>query len=317
MQLASLVIVLQMFIAVIAENFGVAENQKRAQQLEVYLRNLEKPQHSLFARFVHYVSPYRWLREHNAAMVGDLPESKSNKKLAERTLDKLDEKNRNRRNLHGIISPSSADHALKLIRRVLRLDRPDENVPLDTVRARQLRMSLSGASVLSPTRGHSMYENSSTALLVPSTEENARVFARDRQLTRMRTGLGLVREEAPNQAEVDAMHLNRWKDDPRMAQARLINTHPSYEKSLWLFSNTSRFRRVCQSFVPCSHGERLFGRKTSPFRLKIYQALIFSTVAASVIIAGVATPKYRRDWYAENGLRRASWFSLSEIALSM
>lgn len=325
-------IVLQMFIAVIAENFGVAESQKRAQQLELYLRNLEKPKTALIVRMLQQLSPYRWLRDYNAAMMGEsVKDEHPNTRLgAQRALDAIDEKNRNRRSLRAIVTPSKAHKVIKIVRRFLRLDRPDEQMPLDTIRARQIRQSFSGASMLSDRRQYSMYETASTVAATAAAasansspnlgrqpEDVARLFARDRQLRRMRSDLGLISEESPNQAEVDALHANRWKDDPRMVQARLINTHPSYEKSLWLFSNTSSFRRTCQSIVPCSHGERLFGRKTSSFRQKIYQLAILAAIAASVVVAGVATPHYRRDWYKTHGFRRDSWFSLTEVTLSV
>ncbi|MCO5613915.1 hypothetical protein L7F22_068195 [Adiantum nelumboides] len=335
-------IVLQMFIGVIAENFGIAESQKRAQQLEVYLRNLEKPKTALIVRILQRLSPYRWLREHNAAKMGEkLPEDHPETRLqAERALDKIDEKILNRRSIRNIVSPSKAQGVLKVVRRIARLDRPEEQMPLDTIRARQIRQSFSGTSMLNDRRQMSMYETAAAAGVAathaavaasnePSTffsasdnmqsdpQDTARLFARDRQLLRMRSDLGLISEERPNQAEVNALHENRWKNDPRIAQARMINTHPSYEKSLWLFSNLNRFRRTCQSIVPCSHGERLFGRRTSPFRLRIYQLAIFATIAASVIIAGWATPAYRRQWYQDHGIRRDSWFSLTEVTLSL
>lgn len=57
------VIVLQMFIAVINENFGVAEEQKRQQQLEMYLRRNEPAPLSATARMLYKFSPYKHLRE--------------------------------------------------------------------------------------------------------------------------------------------------------------------------------------------------------------------------------------------------------------
>ncbi|UZJ57456.1 hypothetical protein CBS101457_006776 [Exobasidium rhododendri] len=304
-------IVLQMFIAVIAENFGVAESQKRAQQLEVYLRKMEKPEDSWAHKTIHQLSPYRWLRERNQAVLDGSKDEKAG--LAQRAIDSLDEKNKKRRTIHSIVSPGMAQTGLNFVRKALRLDRPEEQVPLDTIRARQLRQSFSGANMLNG-RSYSLYQTIDSA---KGSEEAARLFARDRQLTRMRSGLGLAGHEPLPQSQIDADHENRYKDDPRIAQARLINTHPSYEKSLWIFSNRNQFRRICQSFVPPSFGERLFGRQTGKIRQRIYQALIFSAIAASVAVAGVATPAYRREWYGKYGLRRDSWFSLTEVSLGI
>lgn len=300
-------IVLQMFIAVITENFGVLESQKRAQQLDKYLRKLEKPEPSFPVRFLSRMSPYRWLREHNQAVLdGDKSEKPT---IAQRAIDTLDEKNKRKSTLHRLVSPNKAQTGLDVLRKILRLDKPEEQVPLDTLQARQFRQSFSGATALSP-HLHSLHDPD-------SPDATARLFARDRQLSRMRSTLGLSSDDAPLQADVDADHANRHKNDPRIAQARMINTHPSYEKSLWIFSNTSTFRRVCQSFVPPSYGERLFGRQTGRVRKLIYQSLIFGAIAASVVVAGVATPLYRRQWYGQHGFRRDSWFSLTEVTLSV
>jgi hypothetical protein len=302
-------IVLQMFIAVITENFGILESQKRAQQLEKYLRKLEKPEPSLAFKILSRLSPYRWLRERNQAIMDGTKSEKPN--LAQRAIDTLDEKNKRRRSLHHLVSPKKAQTGLDVVRKMLRLDRPEEQVPLDTLHARQFRQSFSGAAVLNA------HINSVQDPLSNSPDATARLFARDRQLSRMRTTLGLSGDDAPLQSVVDAEHANRYKDDPRIAQARMINTHPSYEKSLWIFSNTNAFRRTCQSFVPPSYGERLFGRQTSPIRKLIYQSLIFGAIAASVVVAGVSTPSYRRTWYGTHGFRRDSWFSLTEVSLSV
>ena len=149
-------IILQMFIAVIAENFGVAEGQKRAQQLEQYLRKMEKPQPSFAVRTLHNLSPYRWLRERNQAIL-EGSKGERGPGMAKRAVDALDEKNKNRRSLHTLVSPSRAQKVLNVFRKVLRLDRPEEQVPLDTLQARQFRQSFSGATLLHG-RGASMYD---------------------------------------------------------------------------------------------------------------------------------------------------------------
>lgn len=301
-------IVLQMFIAVIAENFGVAEGQKRQQQLEMYLRKMEKPEGSLTGRILHQLSPYRWLRERNEAKIGRGAPTAESKKTGDEA-EKTDR--RRRKSLQGLVAQSKFQRTMDVVRKALRLDRPEEQVPLDTLRARQFRQSFSGATILGAAG------RPPSAFHLDNDEDTARLFARERQLTRMRSDLGLSGDDGPNQAQIDESHANRYKDDPRIAQARLINTHPSYEKSLWIFSNTNGFRRFCQSIVPPSYGERLFGRQPSRFRVLVYQSVIFAAIAASVITAGIATPLYRREWYGKHGLRRDSWFSITEVSLSI
>lgn len=294
-----------MFIAVINENFNVAEGQKRQQQIEMYLKKAEGKDQSATAGLLNKLSPYRYLRDRNAAILAGAATSSTQDQ------EKVDEKGRRRMSvtLQNIVNPSRFQRFLDTTKRVLRLDNPEEEVPLDTLRARQFRQSLSGEASLGPNARQSRGAN--------GTLFDEHLFHRQRQLHRMRTDLGLGGREPLTQAQVDANYQQRVENDPRVQQAILINTHPSYDKTLWIFDNRSRLRRFCQSLVPPSYGERIFGRPYSRLRYLLFQVSIFLAIAASVVIAGVATPAYRREWYGENGLRRDSWFSVTEISLSI
>lgn len=61
-----------MFIAVINENFNVAEGQKRQQQIEMYLKKAEGKDQSATAGLLNKLSPYRYLRDRNAAILVEL-----------------------------------------------------------------------------------------------------------------------------------------------------------------------------------------------------------------------------------------------------
>ncbi|CAD6887851.1 unnamed protein product [Tilletia laevis] len=296
-------IVFQMFIAVINENFGVAEGQKRQQQLEAFLKRNEAPEESTTHKILNLFSPYRYLRQRNAKILGGEKGAKE---------EEANEKHKRQRSLQTLMDASFANKSMNAVKRALRLDKPDEPVPLDTMRARQFRQSLSGAEMLAAPGNirniMSIYEG-------PRSDDAGRLYARDRQLSRMRTDLGLGRRQSLTQAEVDAAYRAR-ANDPRVEAARFLNSHPSYDKSLWVFSNLSPIRRFCQSLHPPSYGERIFGRQASRLRNAIFRISIFLAIAGSVVVAGIATPSYRRAWYQTNGLKRDSWFSLVEVVLS-
>lgn len=258
-------------------------------------------------QIIHKLSPYRWLRERNEAKLNEAANAGG-----------ANEKQRRRMAApHRSVRTRVRDFFNGLLH-LLQLDKPEEHVPLDTMRARQFRQSISGDSMLRTHLAPHPRAPSVYGLGGPTGgEEAARVFARERQLTRMRSDLGLHTDVPLPQAEVDAAHRARHQDDPRIAQARLMNTHPSYEKSLWVFSSTHPFRRFCQSIVPSSYGERLFGRPASRVRHTVYQLAIFLAIVASIAVAAIATPAYRRDWYRANGLRRDAWFSITEASLSL
>lgn len=312
-------IVLQMFIAVINEGFSITEAEMRRQQLDRYVRRLEPGTVSVTGRFLHKLSPYRWLKDHNASVLGQPKEHREIREThnegLRQALDDIDEKNKRSMSLHRFINPSKVQRLTRSVRKIMRLDRPDHDpVPLDTVQQQQVRQSFSGADVL---RGVGPRRQQSMAMLDEAGDEDeaARLFARERQLVRIRTDLGLATEKL-TQSEVDAAYVAKQEVNPRIAMARAINAHPSFDKSLWLFTNHSKFRRFCQSLVPSSYGERIFGRQHHRDRYRILRIVMFITIIASVVVVGVASPLYRKSWYGRHGLKRDSWFTLLELGLS-
>lgn len=316
-------IVLQMFIAVINENFSVAEGEKRQQQLEQYLRRNEAQQLTLTARILDKLSPYRWLKRRNAKNIGSAGGSEHGGGSSQQGVtskivggsgmkraNEGGEKSGRPISIHHMVegSTATAHRTVKTVRKMLRLDQPDEAVPLDNLKARRLRGSIHLDEMLHPA-GPTEYDAD------PSDQE-ALEFASQRKLARMRSDLGLGAVDGGYQDPSTTAFIPRSYSDTRIQQARFIASHPSYDKSYFLFSNHNRFRRFCQSLVPSSHGERLFGRPMSPFRYKLFQATVFLGIVGSVVSAAIATPVYRRDYYAKYGLIRASWFSILEISLS-
>ncbi|KAJ1021688.1 hypothetical protein NDA16_003824 [Ustilago loliicola] len=317
-------IVLQMFIAVINENFSVAEHEKRQQQLEQYLRRNEPPPISLAARILNKLSPYRWLRRRNAAQAGSgasdpgrSDHGGSNKGLTSKIvggsgLNKRSEQEKKSRplSMHHVMdtSTATAHRTVNTVRKMLRLDQPEEVVPLDNLHARRLRTSVHADDMLRPGGLDAAYD-------ADPSDHAAHQFASERKLARMRSDLGLASKGGLSDPSATAF-LPCSHNDARIQQAQFIASHPSYDKSYFLFSNHNKFRRFCQSLVPSSHGERLFGRPVSPYRHKLFQIAVFLAIVGSVISAGIATPVYRREYYAKYGLIRASWFSILEISLS-
>lgn len=91
-----------------------------------------------------------------------------------------------------------------------------------------------------------------------------------------------------------AMHLalQYWK----LTRSRIvIRENPSYDKSMFVLSNDNKLRRFCQTLVEPGHGERIFGIPHDPLRAAVFKIVILCTIAASVAIAAVSTPVYRRE----------------------
>lgn len=91
--------------------------------------------------------------------------------------------------------------------------------------------------------------------------------------------------------------------------------YPSYDRSLWIFSQRNPIRRLCQRVVEPAYGDRLDGAKPYRTWTAAFKLLILCAIAGSVTIAATATPAYRRDYYLEHGALRLTWFNLTEVSL--
>jgi hypothetical protein len=81
---------------------------------------------------------------------------------------------------------------------------------------------------------------------------------------------------------------------------------------MWFISQKNWIRRLCQSVVQPPRGERIFGAPHSPIAHPIFQLLLLLTVIGGVIVEGIATPPYRRNYYNQHNFVRGSWFDIAE-----
>ncbi|KAK4687032.1 voltage-dependent calcium channel, partial [Tremellales sp. Uapishka_1] len=266
-------IVLQMFIAVINENFAVAEEQKRKQQIQAFIRKTE-PQ-SAHVSWIDRLNPYRLMSaRHNAVKVDTLP---PNLVLPMKQNIGADIGNVTAK----LSSASNTKGAKGAMRRLLGLENQTNEISLRSLyNARSPRMDALDGDDKDDDRGL-------TDLLPPL---NA----------------------GPSVDE----HMDALRER-RNQQADFIAAHPSFDVSLWIFPQSNSFRRFCQACVSPAYGERIFGRPANPIFRLIMRTVLFCTIVASITIAAVATPLYRKTYYEQHGIVRASWFDLTEVGLGM
>lgn len=121
----------------------------------------------------------------------------------------------------------------------------------------------------------------------------------------------------PNTADPSVDEKLNALREQRKQQAEFIAAHPTYDQSLWLFKQSNPIRQFCQSCVPSAYGDRIYGRRENPNLALILRLVVFLAVVASIVVAAVATPLYRKHYYLENGMFRGTWFDLTEVALGM
>ncbi|KAF9022796.1 hypothetical protein BDZ89DRAFT_1070394 [Hymenopellis radicata] len=272
-------IVLQMFIAVINENFDIAEESKKSKQVTNYYATTHVPESS--AGWMRRLNPYRWVKANPVKVtVENLP---SNLILPmQKSLVQDYSVPR------GMTSPTTptrsgtvqgarhyASKSLRTLHRMYAGSPPSEDVPLATLKT------------------------------YPRDEQDHE----DEETERHLELLASLNVEITTTEDVnDALY------ERRAQKADFIRNHPSYDKTFWIFSQDNVIRKMCQKLVMPAHGERIFGTPQSPVAHTIFQTLLCATVLAGIVVEIIATPLFRRNYWIENGATRLAWFDIAEVA---
>ncbi|KAG7087347.1 hypothetical protein E1B28_013323 [Marasmius oreades] len=278
-------IVLQMFIAVINENFQVAEEQKKSKQASHYWAT-HRVQAGR-ATWMRRLNPYRWVKANPVKVkVDNLP---SNLVLPmKKTLvqdysgpSRLDRSSNTDRT-----AGSSARHGMRhytnksltTLQKLFAGDPKTEDVPLATIKHN--RSETLGASG-------------------------------DQTLERHLELLASVNPEVLNDDDIDDVIFEK-----RAQKADFIRNHPTYDKTFWLFSQKNRLRSLCQKVVQPANGPRIFGTPHSPIGHPVFQIIVFFAVVGGIVTEIIATPIYRRNYFATYG-RKVAWFDYAEAAFGV
>ncbi|OJA17446.1 hypothetical protein AZE42_05939 [Rhizopogon vesiculosus] len=270
-------IVMQMFIAVINENFSVAEETKKDKQASDYWAQ-HHPQQVTHNSWTRKLNPYRWLKPDPVRVkVENLP---SNLVLPiQKTLvQDYGVIGQDGRNAPKSVPLKGARHlpsrSLTMLQHLFSGTTYSNDVPLVTLR-----------------QGHE-----STVAQDEDTERYLDILAR-----------------ATNGGDMTENDYDE-RSERKAQKADFIMDHPTYDKTFWLFSQESRLRNMCQKVVNPAGRERIFGVPPSDVAHTLFQLLIFLTVLGGIITESVATPLYRRDYYMQHGMLRFSWFNVTEVA---
>ncbi|KAG9016762.1 calcium channel protein [Tulasnella sp. 427] len=275
-------ILLQMFIAVINENFEVAEEQKRARQFDAYLRKAEPS--STQVDWLERWNPYRFVK---AAPKSVAVESMPSGLVLPLKKAIVQEGRGRRQESQSSISqlPFGEKEKQKgvagTLRRLFDLDNNDvpETVQLASLKAMR-RESVAMQAQLEENAEHRL-EYLDANVTDPTIDETHEAMSED-----------------------------------RAKKADFIEAHPTYDKTFWVLSNQTPFRRLCQKLVSPAGGERIFGIPPSPIGQPFFQFFVFLAVIGGIIVAAIATPAYRRQYYSDHGLQRYTWFDSADVAFA-
>lgn len=83
-----------------------------------------------------------------------------------------------------------------------------------------------------------------------------------------------------------------------------------------MFGQKNIIRHFCQSCFDPAYGDRIYGRPAKPVLRLAAKMIILSTIIASIVVAAISTPIYRKGYYELHGYFRGSWFDIVEAGLS-
>ncbi|QRW09988.1 ion transport domain-containing protein [Ceratobasidium sp. AG-Ba] len=266
-------ILLQMFIAVIRENFEVAEEQKRQEQIAAYQRKIQPRVARL--EWMERWNPYRFFggsgNTEDFERDGTVKRSKS-------MLQRIRRSRTHARKASYVSEEDTSKGVITTLRKFFDLDEPTQDIPLGPMRKRR------------PTIGDGGDE----------TQELER-------------HLEILSATNPDDIPDD----RRFQREERARKKRFIEAHPTFDKVFWIVSQQNPIRRFCQMLVTPSNGERINGRPPSSVPQALFQLVILLVVIGGICIAAVATPVYRRNYFAENGRLHLAWFDISEAAFGL
>ncbi|CAE6501684.1 unnamed protein product [Rhizoctonia solani] len=262
-------ILLQMFIAVINENFDVAEERKREEQLAAYERKIQPRVARL--EWMDKWNPYRFFKSDSTSTTEGGPTINRSKSMLQRI-------RRSRTHARKASYHSDFDEPkgfIAILRNFFALDPPQsEDVPMQNIRKRRPTLTILGDETVELERH-----------------------------------LEILSATNPNDIPDD----RRFEREQRTRKAEFIRAYPTFDKTFWILSQQNPLRRFCQMLVTPSNGDRIYGRPPSPVPQAIFQLMIMFVVISGIVIAAMATPVYRREYFKTHGDRvHLAWFDIAE-----
>ncbi|KAI0698022.1 Ion transport protein-domain-containing protein [Cytidiella melzeri] len=272
-------IVLQMFIAVINENFDVAEEHKRSRQASHFWA-AQRPEKAR-AAWVRRLNPYRWFEAKPKALAVDqlpsnlvLPMQKS--LVQDYTFRKEVLRNIQDPSRRGNGAQHVSKKSISVLQTLFTGKKMSLDVPLATIRGGKRESTIVQEGI-------------------------------DEETERHLEVLAALNNETANVEDVNDILYER-----RAQKADFIRDHPTYDRTFWTFSQKNPLRRICQKLVAPANGERIFGAPPSPIAHPVFQLVLLVTVISGIVVEWIATPLYRRNYYQAHGHIRGSWFDIAE-----
>lgn len=127
----------------------------------------------------------------------------------------------------------------------------------------------------------------------------------------------LIRDALANMNNEDFHESRDQKTEELAEKSEFILAHPTYDRTLWVFSQKNPVRQFCQTLVAPSNGDRIFGTPPTFLGQASFQLLVFLAVLGGIIVAAIANPVYRRDYVFRNDDPRFPWYDVAEATFGL
>ncbi|KAG0186357.1 calcium channel protein [Apophysomyces sp. BC1034] len=279
-------IMVNMFIAVLMENFETAEEEKRQRQVQHYVEKTETAfvdDDTIVSRW----NIYRYFKPHPKGL--DIKNMPTNLVL-------LVQKN----TVREFMNDATIDHTYMAQKKVVN----QRNQSSDSVGKRRLgkiRRFLSTLLSPAPSYGAGPLTNNPRKSMnvdsIGAFEHYATFYDGNKGATDVNEPRSLrflldptLRETAASRTAEAVRH---DVEERKALQQEFITAHPSYDKSLYIFSPRNRIRHWCQLLVPPSRGERTFGTPPSRLGSLLFSVFIVCCVVTNVVLTIYNSPVYQ------------------------
>lgn len=269
-------IFLNMFISVLQENFSIAEETKKREQLAAFIQKTQPKDAEKKA--ISRWNPYRYFRPNPKALeVSNLPPElvlpmKKNmvrEFLRDAVVDDVQSHQASVKR-----QPSRRDNLVSKVKKVLGVSPVTEHFPM---------MPLHGKPI--------------------PNEDGAQL--REQQIEAI-----AANEQTQEDDPMDELQ------EKRQRRADFLTEHPNYDRTLLFFSNGNPVRKWCQRCFPSARGERVFGTPPSPTLSFFVNLFFMACIIASVVNAAISTPAYQKTYYKQHGFVVFSWFAILDITIA-
>ncbi|GAA5835858.1 hypothetical protein JCM9279_002122 [Rhodotorula babjevae] len=280
-----------LFIALLNENWQIEEDEKRARQLEAYVTRANEPGQTVTAGWFKRFDPYTLVTSRLKARA-----DKQGEHVKHAEQDEQDEQDEPVEILDRMVTASPEP---------LSNDEDDKHAssPPPT-HARNVSFAEKAKRTL-PSRLQTGFDSMRDFIAPTSPLDPPHAYS-------------LPRNNVGHSRQATLQDLDRIEDVTESRQqtvAQYIAEHPTYNRTLFLFTQRSPVRRVCQALVEPAYGhERINGRPPIKLYQRLFQVAMLVVILASVAVAGAATPLYRRDFYLQYGEMRLTWYNVVEVA---